>query len=121
MRHIEHGDALSLRLETSRRAQRFCHTYLTPLSDRCASGGGRRTVAVVLPGTFFPLAHFGVVALKRVAMRQVARKMDPELQVQLERGYRTIGARPQSTTQFEQKQFNKKIIILLVVESGPHG
>lgn len=40
--------------------------------------------AVVLPGAF-PLAHFGVVALKRVAMRQVARKIDPELQVQLKR------------------------------------
>lgn len=36
--------------------------------------------AVVLPGTF-PLAHFGVVALKRVAMRQVARKIHPELRV----------------------------------------
>lgn len=31
--------------------------------------------AVVLPGTF-PLAHFGVVALKRVAMRLVGRKLD---------------------------------------------
>lgn len=31
--------------------------------------------AVVLPGTFFPLAYFGVVPLKRVAMIQVARKM----------------------------------------------
>lgn len=40
--------------------------------------------AVVLPGAF-PLAHFGVVALKRVAMRQVARKIDPELQFQLKR------------------------------------
>lgn len=32
-------------------------------------------VAVVLPGaSLFPLAHFGVVPLKRVAMIQVARK-----------------------------------------------
>lgn len=36
----------------------------------------------------FPLAHFGVVALKRVAMRQVARKMDPEFKVQLQREFR---------------------------------
>lgn len=40
--------------------------------------------AVVLPNTS-PLAHFGVVALKRVAMGRVARKMDPELQVHLQR------------------------------------
>lgn len=47
---------------------------MPPLSERLSRGGQSGRVARHF---FSPLAHFGVVPLKRVAMIQVARKMVP--------------------------------------------
>lgn len=68
-------------METHNAAVHTWHRCKTTLIQRQSAHS-----AVVLPGTI-PLAHFGVVALKWVAMRQVARKIDTELQIQLQRNH----------------------------------
>ena len=75
--------------------------------------------AVVLPGTF-PLAHFGVVALKRVAMRQVARKNGPRTSSQVRTKAPEHITRLSKIAEGNYVQLNKKITHSCM-ESGPQA